>query len=206
MDPDGTRLNEDVQGPFTIRNTPWDSTAEAPGSGGWTFPITYKTLPWTTPKPETQALMEAILMAKPDAMYCHNAGFAAPLLRLARVPAECWRSCGASLWRGNRAFTGRAEMPWVEERALQWTRPLPRWTRMNISQVRAGRPGGVRRGWRWQHGGAVIEGFVQPGHGGAATTSPKTSDRESWRGRGWTRAEMEDRARSTGLVNAMLSA
>ena len=120
VDPDGTRLNEGwFKGPFTIRNYAKGFYRPKPQDQvEWTFPITYKTLSWTTPKPETQALMEAILMAKPDVMYSlHNAGFGGAYYYVSHeLPAECYEELRRiPVARGIELSLGEPEMPWVEE-------------------------------------------------------------------------------------------
>ncbi|MBI9046560.1 MAG: hypothetical protein JEZ06_18865 [Anaerolineaceae bacterium] len=78
VDPDGTRLNEDwFKGPFTATN--YARHFYRPPSHlqvEWTFPVKYKTLNYSTPLPETQALMDLIEKIKPDFIYSlHNSGF-----------------------------------------------------------------------------------------------------------------------------------
>jgi len=77
-DPDGTRLNEGwFKGPFTplhyARNfyrPPHFQQVE------WSFPVSYKKLKFTSPIPETEAIMNVINREKPAFMYSlHNAGF-----------------------------------------------------------------------------------------------------------------------------------
>lgn len=78
IDPDGTRLNEGwFKGPFTPRNYARHFFRPASQEQAeWTFPITYKTLRWDKPIPETQALMNVIDEVRPDFMFSlHNAGF-----------------------------------------------------------------------------------------------------------------------------------
>ena len=78
IDPDGTRRNEGwFKGPFTP--THYALNFYRPASfeqTEWTFPIKYKTLDWTTPIPETKALMDVIREVRPDFMFSlHNSGF-----------------------------------------------------------------------------------------------------------------------------------
>lgn len=77
-DPDGTLLNEGwFKQPFTPLNyalnyyrPPHREQVE------WSFPIHYKTLHFTSPCPETRALMEVMGEERPSFLYSlHNAGF-----------------------------------------------------------------------------------------------------------------------------------
>lgn len=119
VDPDGTRLNEGwFAGPFTVEN--YARNFYRPRSAEqveWTFPLNYKTYEWSTPIPETQALMAAFDQAKPDFVYSlHNAGFGGvyyymtPFVKgayddLLAIPAE----------NGLFMSLGEPEMPWAVE-------------------------------------------------------------------------------------------
>lgn len=77
-DPDGARLNEGwFRGPFTPLNYALHWYRPAGNQQvEWTFPIDYKTLKFSSPIPETKALMNIIDEARPDFVYSlHNAGF-----------------------------------------------------------------------------------------------------------------------------------
>ena len=78
IDADGTRLNENwFRGPFQMRN--YHRNFYRPRSVEqveWTFPITYKTLNFDQPLPETQAIMRCIDELQPRFLYSlHNAEF-----------------------------------------------------------------------------------------------------------------------------------
>jgi hypothetical protein len=78
IDPDGTKLNEGwFKGPFTPEH--YARHFYRPASFDqieWTFPISYKTLKFDRPLPETKILMELIQREKPNFIYSlHNAGF-----------------------------------------------------------------------------------------------------------------------------------
>ncbi|MCR4427178.1 MAG: M14 family zinc carboxypeptidase [Firmicutes bacterium] len=119
VDPDGTRLNEGwFRGPFSIRNYAKNFYRPKPQDQvEWTFPMRYKTFVWDSPKPETQALMRAIDIARPDVMYSlHNAGFGGAYYYVSedlpgahdilhRIPVE----------RGIPLSLGEPEVPWVKE-------------------------------------------------------------------------------------------
>jgi hypothetical protein len=78
VDPDGTRLNEGwFAGPFTIRqHAKYYYRPAVEEQVEWTFPFEYKKYSWKIPPGETQALMKAIQLARPDFVYgLHNAGF-----------------------------------------------------------------------------------------------------------------------------------
>jgi hypothetical protein len=120
VDPDGTRLNEGwFRGPFNIRNYARDFyRPRSQDQVEWTFPVQHKTLNWTTPKPETQALMAAILASKPDVMYSlHNAGFGGAYYYISRpLPEQCYDELRRiPPARGIELSLGEPEMPWVEE-------------------------------------------------------------------------------------------
>lgn len=77
-DPDGVKLNEGwFKGPYTPLNyarnfyrPPHHQQIE------WSFPVEYKTLKFSSPLPETQAIMRVIEEEKPAFIYSlHNAGF-----------------------------------------------------------------------------------------------------------------------------------
>jgi len=118
VDPDGARLNEGwFAGPFNIRNYARNFYRPRPQDQvEWSFPIEYKTLKWTDPKPETQGLMKAIEQAKPALMYSlHNAGFGGAYYYITselekehydvlhRIPVE----------RGIALSLGEPEVPWA---------------------------------------------------------------------------------------------
>lgn len=78
IDSDGMRLNEGwFKGPFTPTNYARNFFRPAAfDQVEWTFPITYKTLNFDKPMPETSTLMRVIDEVKPDLLYSlHNAGF-----------------------------------------------------------------------------------------------------------------------------------
>lgn len=78
IDADGMRLNEGwFKGPFTPTNYARHFFRPAPfDQVEWTFPISYKTLSFDAPMPETRALMHVIDKTKPKLLYSlHNAGF-----------------------------------------------------------------------------------------------------------------------------------
>lgn len=78
IDADGTRLNEGwFRGPFELRNYHRDFyRPRTPEQVEWTFPVSYKTLEFNEPLPETQALMSCIDELKPRFLYSlHNAEF-----------------------------------------------------------------------------------------------------------------------------------
>ncbi len=120
VDPDGTRLNEGwFGGPFNIRNYARDFyRPRSQDQVEWTFPVQHKTLSWTTPKPETEALMAAIRASKPDVMYSlHNAGFGGAYYYVSgRLPEECYEELRRiPPARGIELSLGEPEVPWVEE-------------------------------------------------------------------------------------------
>ncbi len=118
VDPDGARLNEGwFAGPFNVRNYARNFYRPRPQDQvEWSFPIEYKTLKWTAPKPETQGLMKAIELTRPAVMYSlHNAGFGGAYYymtgeldkehydELHRIPVE----------RGIALSLGEPEVPWA---------------------------------------------------------------------------------------------
>ena len=78
IDADGTRLNEGwFRGPFHLRNYHRDFyRPRTPEQVEWTFPVSYKTLHFDEPLPETRALMRCIDELQPHFLYSlHNAEF-----------------------------------------------------------------------------------------------------------------------------------
>jgi hypothetical protein len=78
IDPDGAALNEGwFKGDFTPLKYA-QNYYRPPGHEQveWTFPVDYKKLRFSSPPPETKALMKVIDKVKPDFMFSlHNAGF-----------------------------------------------------------------------------------------------------------------------------------
>ena len=121
VDPDGTRLNQGwFAGPFTVRNYARDFyRPRSEEQVEWTFPATYKRYSWTTPIPETQALMTALRETRPSFVYSlHNAGFGGVYYYLTHdLPAVY-----PDLHRIPESLDlflskGEPEMPWAQEYA-----------------------------------------------------------------------------------------
>ncbi|MGD8565876.1 MAG: M14 family zinc carboxypeptidase [Candidatus Bathyarchaeota archaeon] len=92
-DPDGARLNEGwFKGPFTPLN--FALNYYRPPSYQqieWTFPISYKSLVWDKPIPETQALMMLMEQVKPHFMYSlHNSGFGGVYFYVSKICAPLY--------------------------------------------------------------------------------------------------------------------
>jgi hypothetical protein len=78
IDPDGAALNEGwFKGKFDPVKYARNFYRPAPHEQiEWTFPVTYEKLHFSTPPPETQALMKVIEEVEPSFMFSlHNAGF-----------------------------------------------------------------------------------------------------------------------------------
>lgn len=78
IDVDGARLNEGwFRGPFDLLTYSENYYRPPPNEQAeWTFPIDYKTLHWTTPNPETNAIKTIIDEFRPEFTYIlHNADF-----------------------------------------------------------------------------------------------------------------------------------
>ncbi|CAF3494737.1 unnamed protein product [Rotaria sp. Silwood1] len=128
VDPDGTRLNEGwFIGPLTIRHyAQYYYRPAVEEQVEWTFPITHKKYSWNQPPNETQALMNAIQLARPDFVYgLHNSGFGgmyyyiSPLMsdifpELERLPSLL----------GLFLATGEPETPWIIQFAPGIFRPI----------------------------------------------------------------------------------
>lgn len=121
VDPDGTRLNEGwFAGPFTIRN--YAENFYRPRSEEqveWTFPIDYKSLSFQQPIPETQALMKAFELAKPQLVYSlHNAGFGGVYYYLSHDFQDVYEDFYQIPSRRELVLSlGEPEMPWAIEYA-----------------------------------------------------------------------------------------
>lgn len=119
VDPDGTRLNEGwFKGPFTVDN--YARNFYRPPSAEqveWTFPLKYKTYEWTTPIPETRALMAALDQAKPDFVYSlHNAGFGGVYYYMTPFVEGAFDELHAiPQEQGLFMSLGEPEMPWAVE-------------------------------------------------------------------------------------------
>ncbi len=117
-DPVGTRLNEGwFKGPFTPQN--YSKHFYRPAfyeQVEWTFPIQYKTLSFSKPLPETQALMNVIEEAKPDFMYSlHNGGFGGAFYYVSRdLPHTYQKLRDHATKRGLPLHLGEPEMPFVK--------------------------------------------------------------------------------------------
>jgi Zinc carboxypeptidase len=119
VDPDGTRLNEGwFAGPYTIRNyakhfyrPPSTEQVE------WTFPIHYKDLKFDKPLPETEALMQAFDIAKPQFVYSlHNAGFGGVYYYISHDLPDVYDAFHTIPRSRDLVLSlGEAEMPWAVE-------------------------------------------------------------------------------------------
>lgn len=121
VDPDGTKLNEGwFRGPFTLYN--YARNFFRPASHQqveWTFPISYKTLKFSNPIPETKALMSIIDAVKPDFMYSlHNAGFGGAYWYISDAARDPWLyETFRKLARQNNVplSLGEPEMPYAQK-------------------------------------------------------------------------------------------
>jgi hypothetical protein len=119
VDPDGTVLNEGwFTGPFTVRN--YARHFYRPRSVEqveWTFPISYKTFTFSSPIPETRALMTALERVRPHFVYSlHNAGFGGVYYYLSHdVPGAYAALHEIPRSRGLFMSLGEPEMPWAVE-------------------------------------------------------------------------------------------
>jgi hypothetical protein len=121
VDPDGTRLNESwFRGPMTVET--YARHFYRPASEEqveWTFPTTYKTFSWTTPLPETSALMTAFERSRPQFVYSlHNAGFGGVYYYVSRdVPAAVETLHAIPGHLGMPLSLGEPEVPWARQYA-----------------------------------------------------------------------------------------
>lgn len=117
VDPDGARLNEGwFKGPFSITN--YGRNYYRPPSHQqteWTFPIEYKALKFSSPLPETRALMSLIEEIKPDLIYSlHNAGFGGAYFYLSEDLVELRQPFYDLVQeQGLHLHLGEPEAPWV---------------------------------------------------------------------------------------------
>jgi len=119
VDPDGTRLNEGwFDQPLTIAS--YARHFYRPRSEEqieWTFPTTYKTFSWTTPLPETQALMAAFERTRPQLVYSlHNAGFGGVYYYVSDEVSsvvEAFHTIPGHL--GMTLSLGEPEVPWAKQ-------------------------------------------------------------------------------------------
>lgn len=117
VDPDGARLNEGwFKGPFTITN--YARNYYRPPSHlqvEWTFPAQYKELDFSSPLPETQALMKLIEEIHPDFIYSlHNAGFGGAYFYISEDARELRRPFYDLVQRqGLHLHLGEPEAPWM---------------------------------------------------------------------------------------------
>jgi len=124
VDPDGARLNEGwFKGPFT----PYHYATNYYRPAGnqqveWTFPISYKSLQFDSPIPETRALMNIIDRARPDFVYSlHNAGFGGVYFYVSRACPSLYEPFHALVRaEGLPLSLGEPEMPFAKtfERAI----------------------------------------------------------------------------------------
>jgi hypothetical protein len=121
VDPDGTRLNEGwFKGPFSITN--YARNYYRPPSHlqvEWTFPIEYKKLNFSSPLPETQALMTLIEETQPAFIYSlHNAGFGGVYFYISE-DVEAIRIPFYNLVKhqGLNLHMGESEAPWMTKYA-----------------------------------------------------------------------------------------
>lgn len=118
IDSDGMRLNEGwFKGPFTPTNYARHYFRPAPfDQVEWTFPISYKTLNFQSPMPETKALMAVIDEVKPRFMYSlHNSGFGGVYYYLTeQMPALYPLFADMPSWFGLALDLGEPESPEAE--------------------------------------------------------------------------------------------
>ncbi len=119
VDPDGTRLNEGwFAGPYTIQN--YAEHFYRPRSEEqveWTFPIDYKDLHFSTPMPETKALISAFEIAQPGLVYSlHNAGFGGVYYYISHDLKDAYEAFYKIPEERHLALSlGEPEMPWAVE-------------------------------------------------------------------------------------------
>ncbi|GAJ97373.1 M14 family zinc carboxypeptidase [Geomicrobium sp. JCM 19055] len=119
IDPDGTRLNEGwFKGPFDIFT--YSRNFYRPGGHEqveWTFPISYKTLDFNSPIPETKALMNLIEEIQPDFMYSlHNAGFGGAYWYITHDLPELYEDLRNSALKQEVPLNlGEPEAPFIKE-------------------------------------------------------------------------------------------
>ncbi len=118
-DPDGAGLNEGwFKGPFTPLNYALHWYRPAGNQQvEWTFPIDYKTLHFSSPIPETRALMRVIDEAKPDFVYSlHNAGFGGVYFYISGPSPELYRPFqDLARAEGLPLALGEPEMPYAKK-------------------------------------------------------------------------------------------
>lgn len=118
-DPDGTSLNEGwFKGPFTITNYARNFYRPAYAQQvEWSFPISYKTLHFDEPIPETQALMRIIDEKRPTFIYSlHNSGFGGCYWYLTDGDEALYRKLyEAPAREGIPLSLGEPEMPYCQE-------------------------------------------------------------------------------------------
>lgn len=118
-DPDGTRLNEGwFKGPFTplhyatnFYRPPRFQQVE------WSFPVSYKTLKFISPIPETEAIMDVINREKPVFMYSlHNAGFGGAYYYVSKPCEPLYeRYRDGALAQGIPLHLGEPELPFGKQ-------------------------------------------------------------------------------------------
>jgi len=120
-DPDGTRLNEGwFKRPFTVRNYALNYFRPAPFEQvEWTFPVEYKRLRFTSPLPETRALMGLIDEVRPDFMYSlHNSGFGGVYFYVSEGAPPLYPALqSAARTRGLPLSLGEPEVPYMNRLA-----------------------------------------------------------------------------------------
>jgi hypothetical protein len=117
-DPDGLALNEGwFKGAFSLTKyalnyyrPPQDEQVE------WGFPIRYKTLHFTTPPAETQAIMRIMEQARPDFLFSlHNASFCGVYFYLSRaMPALFPQLHQLVAEQGLPLHHGEPEVPYIQ--------------------------------------------------------------------------------------------
>ena len=119
VDPDGMRLNEGwFKGPFTITNYARDFyRPPSHQQVEWTFPINYKEMDFSSPLPETQALMGLIEEIKPDLIYSlHNAGFGGVYFYISHDLKTLWPDFYELVKSQELPLhLGEAEAPWMNQ-------------------------------------------------------------------------------------------
>jgi len=118
-DLDGTRLNEGwFKGPFTPLH--YAKNFYRPPSFQqveWSFPISYKKLKFTSPIPETEAIMNVINREKPAFMYSlHNAGFGGAYYYVNKPCEPLYeRYRKGAIAQGVPLHLGEPEMPYAKQ-------------------------------------------------------------------------------------------
>ncbi|MEM2126838.1 MAG: M14 family zinc carboxypeptidase [Candidatus Bathyarchaeia archaeon] len=116
-DIDGARLNEgwfkgeydNIRHMLNFYRTPGYRQVE------WTFPVEYKTLRWSTPSPETRAVMNLIDSTKPDLVYSlHNSAFGGVYFYVSEpCPSLYPRLQGLAALEGLPLHLGEPEAPYM---------------------------------------------------------------------------------------------